>query len=366
MVSQNEKLLGQTIEALYLAVSDEAQWPLALEGLSRAFDSPRVAILRAAPRLDRIFEMRAINHDPEAQRQYQQYYWSLDPSHRVTREAPVGQWLDSPHLFDPATTPEREYMDFAIRHGIRWVCGGKVHADDSSVTILGLQRPADHGPFDSAAAQAFGGLARHIGRASSLAHDLRRAELAKGLSLAALDGLGWPVYAVDLRGKLLLANRQGESQLMSDVPFRLHAGCLGSPDAETARCLRQSLQLAGQFRASAFRISIQGHNWTARTLPITAHASAALVYVTSQQSAPASAQVLQQLLGFSPAEAEISGLIADGWTAKEIAHARSVSINTVRGQVRDIFRKAGVRRQTDLAKILWSVPSLHAGGKGEP
>lgn len=206
MTNLQEQLIESTIDALYLAVTDENRWPEAMAGLSRAFDSPRVGILRTTPSVDGIYEVRALNHDPHSQRLYNDYYWALDPAHRITRGATVGEWLDRPELFDPALTPEPEYMnDYAIPNGIRWVVGGKVHADATSTTMLGLQRPADQQPFERGAADVFKRLSTHIGRASKLSADLRQAELAKGLSLAAIDAIDWPVYAVNSSARLLLA-----------------------------------------------------------------------------------------------------------------------------------------------------------------
>jgi len=364
MATPQEQLIESTIESMYLAVTDEAQWPAALSGLTRAFDSPRVAILRAPPALDGLYELRALNHDPETQRLYRDYYWALDPSHRVTRDAPAGQWLDMPALFDPVLTPEPEYVnDYAIPRGIRWVAGGKVQADASSCTILGLQRPADHKPFDGTAQHVFERLAPHIGRASALSADLRRAELAKGLSLAALDAIEWPVYAVSATSKLLLANRPGERQLALAAPFIIRAGRLECPDRDGAEMLSQALRLAGTRRGSAFRLSTKGSTWLVRVLPVSAYAGAALVYAAPADPAPVAADMLRQLLNFSKAEAEIAFMLAEGYSIKEIAFARHVSVNTVRTQVREIYQKAGVRRQTELAKILVAAPRV--GGQEE-
>ena len=64
------------------------------------------------------------------------------------------------------------------------------------------------------------------------------------------------------------------------------------------------------------------------------------------------------MLEFSNAEADVAYMIADGRSATEIAHARGVSINTVRTQIKEVFLKAGVRRQADLARLLFSMPRL--------
>ena len=364
MPMSQDQVIESSIDALYLAVTNEEHWPEALAGVARAFDSPRIGVLRMPPALDGLYEMRALNHDPKAQRLYNEYYWALDPTHRLTRDAPVGEWLDGQPLFDPRTTRDREYViDFAIPHGIRWVAGGKVHADQDSCTLLGLQRPADHRPFGDEARPVFGRLAKHIGRASCLSAELRQAQLAKGLSLAALDGIDWPVFAVSSKGRLLLANRSAERQLARAVPFSIRFGRLHCDSPEAATALQEALHQAARHRGSAFRVVAGRERWLVRTLPIAGYAGTALIYATAADPATIPAEILRQLLHLSQAEAEVAFLLAEGSSTKEIAFARGVSINTVRAQVRQIFEKAGVRRQSDLARLLFGIPQLRPPGE---
>ena len=76
------------------------------------------------------------------------------------------------------------------------------------------------------------------------------------------------------------------------------------------------------------------------------------------------------MLEFSDAEADVAYMIADGRTTTEIAEARGVSINTIRTQMKEVFRKAGVRRQADLARLLFSMPRLqdsdHQSDRSKP
>lgn len=356
MAASRDALVESTIESLYMAVSDEEHWPRALEGIASLFDSQAVGIVRTPTDVSGVYDMRALNHDEETQRLYQEYYWTLDPTRPLTRDTPVGTWHDCAHLLDPKTTPSPEYTDFAIRHGIRFVAGGKVHQDERSCTILGLQRPADHKPFTPEAEQVFNRLGIHVGRASKLCTDLQRAELSKGLSLAALDAIEWPIYVLAPTGRVVLANRSGERQLEIASPFGMHADRLHCGEPECAAALEQSLREAAQQRASAFRFRNSIGHWFVRVLPVSGSAGTALVYASPAEPPPAPEDVLRQLWQFSKAEATIAFMLADGLSIKEIAYARDVSVNTVRAQVREIYRKTGARRQAELAKLLYGLP----------
>jgi DNA-binding CsgD family transcriptional regulator len=357
MSALTESMFSDTLESLYAATTDESQWSVAMARLSQAFDVPRVALLRATPRLDGLLEIRHINHDPAAERLYNDYYFAYDPSHRITRDAVVGCWLDRPDLFDPETTPEPEYMDFAVRNGIRFVAGGKVHSDATSVTLLGLQRPRDHKAFDCASAETFRRLSQHIGRAAALSTELRAAQLAKGLSLAAIDSLEWAVFAVDAGGKLLLANRPGERALILQTPFALRGTRLVARDAEADLRLRSGLAAASKRRASTFACPCAGAQWMVRIVPTTSFPGAALVYVSDARASD-TATVPAGMFGFTPAEADIANLVAEGLGAKQIARERNVSENTIRTHIKHVFEKTGARRMSELAKLLLAVPKV--------
>lgn len=66
----------------------------------------------------------------------------------------------------------------------------------------------------------------------------------------------------------------------------------------------------------------------------------------------ADAALLQHAFDLSPAEAEIAMLVAQGLSRDEIAARRRVSSETVASQIKAIFRKADVRRQTQLAAVV--------------
>lgn len=61
---------------------------------------------------------------------------------------------------------------------------------------------------------------------------------------------------------------------------------------------------------------------------------------------------VRELFGLSPAEAALACAIADGDEPSCFAARRGVRISTVRTQLRAVFRKAGVTKQTELAALV--------------
>jgi len=73
---------------------------------------------------------------------------------------------------------------------------------------------------------------------------------------------------------------------------------------------------------------------------------------------------LRESFGLTPAETRLAARLRDGLTLKDAAAELGVAVNTVRNQLRAIFDKLGLSRQSDLIRALTQLTSL-AGLLGE-
>ncbi len=67
---------------------------------------------------------------------------------------------------------------------------------------------------------------------------------------------------------------------------------------------------------------------------------------------------IRESFGLTPAEIRLTALLGDGRTLAEAAEDLSVSINTVRNQLRAIFDKMGLKRQGDLIRVLGDLTQM--------
>lgn len=81
-------------------------------------------------------------------------------------------------------------------------------------------------------------------------------------------------------------------------------------------------------------------------------ASAWIVVLGASRNPSESEALLCRDLGLTAAETRIACQIASGATLAEAASAFAISRHTVRNQLRSIFAKFGIRRQSDIARIL--------------
>jgi DNA-binding CsgD family transcriptional regulator len=72
---------------------------------------------------------------------------------------------------------------------------------------------------------------------------------------------------------------------------------------------------------------------------------------------------LAALYALTPAEVQIGNALLAGQSISEIARRREVAIGTVRMQIKSIFRKTKTHRQSELVKLLLSLPGLPSDDK---
>src|SRR6516165_4810974 len=80
---------------------------------------------------------------------------------------------------------------------------------------------------------------------------------------------------------------------------------------------------------------------------------ALIVVVDPMRHAPSETD-LAEFFGLSPAEARLAAALIAGKRLSAVAADRGVQITTVRTQLRSVLRKVGVKRQSDLLRMLSS------------
>lgn len=236
------------------------------------------------------------------------------------------------------------------------------------------------------AARRLGRIGPHLYRGLDIS--LRMAPYADGLAQldAVLHAMPGGALLLDGAGRLLLANPPGEAALRaadglatsSDGGMRLAASLpserrlLSSRIREALACTADwETALSGPFLLSrpsgrvpllvtviplpppAFPIWQMGAN------------PRVLVLVTDPDAVrQVDAAALGAVLGFTPAEARVAGLITAGAGVPQAASALGVSPTTVKTQLSNCFEKTGLRSQIALARLINGFPGGPAPGAG--
>ena len=86
---------------------------------------------------------------------------------------------------------------------------------------------------------------------------------------------------------------------------------------------------------------------------------AAVTFISDPENSPASpAQALQAWYGLTPRESELAVSLLGGDDLARIAEEMSLTRSTVRSYLRSIFKKTETNRQSELVRLLLSLPPM--------
>ncbi len=227
---------------------------------------------------------------------------------------------------------------------------------------------ADAGEFQDMPPEA----ADDMARSQDIARLTARPE--EGPASVGRNDIGWIVLSS--RRKALAANSLAQ-EMMGAGLGRLKIGAeLAFDDPANGEALIQALtqsrgQAGGQTILRLDRGEDDGPCFAyvapARALPGVADAAAleladddqayALIFPALEETGKLWSSI-RESFGLTPAELRLARKLRDGRSLKEAADELEVSVNTVRNQLRAIFDKMGLKRQSDLIRALTQLSSV--------
>lgn len=293
---------------------------------------------------------------------YVSHYFQFDPFHElptdrvVVADEVLGElpWLSS-----------KFYRELLEPAQVRHIMGVNIVTEAGTIHRLRASRLKNQpafGEFDKARLAA---LVPHFKRAIALAHHIDVSTAERELYEGALDRLNIATIVLDEDGNLLKANGAANRLLKAGDALRLVRCRLeGRVGEETKRFqdLVAQAQADGGRRVYAMslgrRDSPHRLGMVIRGVPLRdgaedKHRPAVAIFLRDPDaSAKATQEMMGRIFGFSPAEARLATELANGSNIDQAASALNIRRNTARAQLRSIFGKAGVTRQSELMRIL--------------
>jgi DNA-binding CsgD family transcriptional regulator len=119
-----------------------------------------------------------------------------------------------------------------------------------------------------------------------------------------------------------------------------------------------SLRMAGADSGSYYLVSVLP-NFSAGTFEGMGLRGSAMLYVIDPNfSREIQPEMLVKLFSLTLAEAKVAISLGSGRSVTEVAKANGVSIGTVRNQLKSIFGKIGINRQTELVRIVTNISQI--------
>lgn len=353
---QMDELYDDLVNLCYECVLDDGAWRPLLERLAASTGHQMGALLFLDQRERRPQVTSLHLCDPASVEAYNSYYHQYDPAKEVLVPRPVGSWYhDLEDLGPRRIQRDPYYQEFHIPFGMNNISCIKLHEQADSGVYLSLLTAVGARSPEMPQRDLLTRLSSHLLRAAKMSNRLQALELEVARRDLLLDRHPAPVWLLNTEGRVLYCNRQAEQRLvqpqfaLQSRQGRLHGKAL---DGRLQALIRQAAGYDGKRRAGWLPLASEPPSQllvtpVSEAAALSARQQGPLVLLALLENQPQS-QLLAELFQLTPAERRLAELLAQGLTPEACALRLRVSINTIRSQLRALFRKTETERQSEL------------------
>jgi DNA-binding CsgD family transcriptional regulator len=369
-------VLADLIERIYDTAITPTDWETVIGALAAHFNSQGGGFfVHSSDPAARLYQMTGVI-DAAQMSFYDQNIAAQNPWYQVPGWMGPGKILTDVslerHFKAPdAFTGTRFYQDWARPLGMRHTIGGTLLDEEGSHLNFTLFREADAGPYDPHEVEEFRLLSRHLAKAVQLGRKIDLQRCAREWSESALDQLDVAVFIVNSDGRILHTNHRADTLIRTSPASGLETRgpfltASDHSNHEVLAGLLKKLDRGGGY-------SVHALPNTTLTLFLTARVYSGFhllpacrlitVFAIDMQSSPmSSAERLRTLWSLSNKEAGFATLLLQGLGVKEIGVQLGLTVETSRWYCKEVMRKVGVKRQSQLvSRLLRGMMVLPAG-----
>lgn len=354
------------VSALYDASLDSRRWGEALEMFRVLLQANYVTLILRSPDKSNLGMMIAVGVEGGDKVTYLPYGHSMTPF--------VNQPVDKVFTVEDLMTESEwrrmpYYEHWCAPVDVFHVMGADIATPDSGKLRFRITRSEAAPKFDALDRARCEALLPHLRRALHIHNLIDRSESLGTLYSQAIGRLSVGTLVLDENGKVLEQNLIARKLLAANDGLKLVGGRLEAIYPSDNRELQQLIR--GAFArhsgdplavASAMSVSrpscqvslgvvvepVPSQEWAeGKGQP------AVVVYIRDATGKSlASTAAAKQLFNLTPAETALAMELANGLSLEEAAEALNIRRNTARAHLRSIFSKTGVRRQTELVRIM--------------
>lgn len=378
-LKQYDEILG----ALYDAPLHSDKWAIALQHFRDLFEANYVTLILRILDNDGSGLMIAIGEDLglEGVARYITYPMAKTPFTNLT---PDRVYTVDDLMSDSEWKRNAYYKEWCEGRNVYHVMGADISTQEGGRLRFRLTRPESAAKFserDQALCRLF---LPHLQRALNLHNLFDRSESLGTLYSQAINRLSVATIVLDKHGRILEKNQVAAGLLETNDGLKMVGGKLEayypSDNRELQEAIRhvfvqygsdlpqvpQVLSMArpsGNVNLGVVIEPVASREWAeGRNQP------AAMVYIRDAAGkSHTSVKAAKQLFNLTPAETALAIELANGFSLEEAAENLNIRRNTARAHLRSIFSKTGVRRQTELVRIILnSVAALSTEKHNKP
>jgi DNA-binding CsgD family transcriptional regulator len=368
----DERLLLETVGAIYDAALDPQAWVTALDRAARWIGAQRGMVGASNVRSEAATLFHSINFDPDLLRYWQTELGSLDVWAHTGPGLSVGQVTTGARLYSPESFRRLDvYHEFYLPAGVEDCVCTFLSKSEHHMAFFSLYRDRRAGLFRTEAIERVLALVPHLQRAARLHNYLGHVSRLRHATEEALDRLGLGLAFCDREGRLLWCNEIAEELLRRGDGMRQQNGLLRAVHASDDHALTAAVASAAAAPSEhsvqsgatlALRRDIGKAPLGLIVAPISERLSSfdllakppvVLVLIRDpDRIRPLPDHVLATLFGLTPAEAKLAAALAQGESLSEYADRARIARETARWHSKQVLAKTGVKRQTQLVRLV--------------
>lgn len=335
-------------------------------------------------------------YSPESLSAYVDHYWEIDIYlQRALERFRAADCGVSQLLTTKAELQRHEFhSDYLRPFDVGPMMWGKIEERADYHASISIVRPTGAEHFGETELKLLTTLAPHLRQALGLSRSLRGLQASNAMLSRGLDEIGIAICMVRQDGTILHSTEEAERLFKNkDSGVSLHKGRLQVAGHDEQKALDSLIggacgTGANRGLASAVRVKSRAagnrtiQSWTAQAggaLLITRKSSlrplqvvvspfcsgslmnepqaTALIQFSDPLSIPKSrASVLRALYHLTPVESRMADLLLQGFEVREAACHLGTTLETARFYLKQVQAKTGVRRQTELMRLMLSLP----------
>jgi DNA-binding CsgD family transcriptional regulator len=357
------------IDSFHSAALGERTWDDVLQSLAVATGSQSAQLIGRTSDLTVLFNVMT-NVDP-ALVKLTEARQPINPRPPVVRQTPMLRTVVDRDVIAAEECRRDAFYNEVLQPWDRpFFCATVLESREDAFVTLGVMRSQAAGSLSDEQRRTFSKLAPHVRTAVRLYDRIDGSGLA--VLSGAMEALDIPMFICDRTGRVRLLTPAAETLVAGGDRLKLRNGRLTSARAEEARALQDAIEAALPAHREPERRGLQtvviGANGLAaaplvldvfalpsrlRRPSLASLAPRVLIVACGQRKTETRrGAILGAVYGLTVAETEIAQRLAAGQPAQVIAAHRRVAVGTVRAQIKTIFAKLGVRRQTELTARL--------------
>jgi DNA-binding CsgD family transcriptional regulator len=364
------RLIGQVYEA---ATDPEALTTFADE-MSRAFACDMALLYVVQGPLAKSTDVllsATPNFDDEAHSSYTGYYRQHDIWSRrmLSRPNTVQHGLE---MIDRSTLYKTvHYNEYCAKIGLGHALAGTFSVQ-SDIGVVNLSRIPRAREFDDEEKQLLQILMPHVQRAVQIQQRLSAAEQRSALTFEMLERLDLGILILMADARILFANAVAARLLRKGADLTVSNGCVrprypaqGPQFEKTVR--NAAFTSVGQGTSAGGFVVIERPEGPPLSLMVSPYVAppgspghtygASLVLFTDPEArTDVPEHAIAKMFGLSPAQSRLVSALVAGETMADYADSIGISLNTAKTQMKQIFLKTGVNRQSDLVRTVAANP----------